>query len=434
MTKNGADENRPGQKSGGQNNPVAMNHLLLGKKPLVTSKPRRGPNPGAIPSPKNKQRVPPPSAQHQQQAPAVNHRAQQAQSGLKNGGNNNSGTETTVSTSGAATHYTCPQPEVVPPDELKKRKGSKHHRKKSHSSDAIDETIEDSKSKRRPDTPSSSTEVACDENEDSDDAKSDADIAEISNDSSVVDVPKLKVETIPSVETSSGAIRVSKSSHAIGGVAEPETRILSVEKAAMSETDLVKVSSDGNNDDRNKLFIEELLKEFDSPSIADHTRPGDQTEQAEVEGENGPPPTERNDRALQIIKENSEILERILSKKTTSLNDKDMDQLRNMNTNDGLEEEDIVPPQQQQQQQPQQPPPPQSRTIPMQQQQHKRKVSHSTSSTGSTNSSANSSNPTKTNNITLQSNPATKPITFNPFPGRTNRKPKEVGRKLGLYK
>ena len=27
----------------------AMNHLLLGKKPLVNSKPRRGPHPGAIP-------------------------------------------------------------------------------------------------------------------------------------------------------------------------------------------------------------------------------------------------------------------------------------------------------------------------------------------------------------------------------------------------
>ena len=32
------------------NNPsTAMNHLLLGKKPLVNSKPRRGPHPGAIP-------------------------------------------------------------------------------------------------------------------------------------------------------------------------------------------------------------------------------------------------------------------------------------------------------------------------------------------------------------------------------------------------
>ena len=35
-----------------------MNHLLLGKKPLVATKPRRGPHPGAIPSPKNKRAGP----------------------------------------------------------------------------------------------------------------------------------------------------------------------------------------------------------------------------------------------------------------------------------------------------------------------------------------------------------------------------------------
>eukprot|EP00095_Tigriopus_kingsejongensis_P001323 maker-scaffold249_size238305-snap-gene-1.10 protein:Tk01323 transcript:maker-scaffold249_size238305-snap-gene-1.10-mRNA-1 annotation:"PREDICTED: uncharacterized protein LOC410363 isoform X7" len=33
--------------------PVAMNHLLLGKKPLVMSKPRRGIIPGSVPAPKN---------------------------------------------------------------------------------------------------------------------------------------------------------------------------------------------------------------------------------------------------------------------------------------------------------------------------------------------------------------------------------------------
>ena len=31
---------------------AAMNHLLLGKKPIVTSKPRRGPPPGSIPEPR----------------------------------------------------------------------------------------------------------------------------------------------------------------------------------------------------------------------------------------------------------------------------------------------------------------------------------------------------------------------------------------------
>ena len=33
----------------GNANPVAMNHLLLGKKPLVGSRPRRGPPPGSVP-------------------------------------------------------------------------------------------------------------------------------------------------------------------------------------------------------------------------------------------------------------------------------------------------------------------------------------------------------------------------------------------------
>jgi hypothetical protein len=33
----------------------------------------------------------------------------------------------------------------------------------------------------------------------------------------------------------------------------------------------------------------------------------------------------------------------------------------------------------------------------------------------------------------VQSSPANKPITFNPFPNRQKKKPKEVGLKLGLY-
>jgi hypothetical protein len=33
----------------------------------------------------------------------------------------------------------------------------------------------------------------------------------------------------------------------------------------------------------------------------------------------------------------------------------------------------------------------------------------------------------------VQSSPANKPITFNPFPNRQRKKPKEVGLKLGLY-
>jgi len=33
----------------------------------------------------------------------------------------------------------------------------------------------------------------------------------------------------------------------------------------------------------------------------------------------------------------------------------------------------------------------------------------------------------------MQRSPANKPITFNPFPNRQPKKPKEVGLKLGLY-
>ena len=38
-----------GNNAASKNPSNAMNHLLLGKKPLVNSKPRRGPHPGAIP-------------------------------------------------------------------------------------------------------------------------------------------------------------------------------------------------------------------------------------------------------------------------------------------------------------------------------------------------------------------------------------------------
>ena len=72
-----------GQKvaTGVSNASTAMNHLLLGKKPLVATKPRRAPHPGAIPSPKNK-RV-----------------------SKNNGGDtNNSHLRNT-----SATHYACPQ-------------------------------------------------------------------------------------------------------------------------------------------------------------------------------------------------------------------------------------------------------------------------------------------------------------------------------------
>ena len=112
-------------------------------------------------------------------------------------------------------------------------------------------------------------------------------------------------------------------------------------KRKLSEPDLLRM------EDEDKNFFEELLEEFDKNSLEEEK------------------PANNDNRALQIIQENSEILEKILKSDRKA-----------------------------------------SKNNPM------------------------------ANNITLQSNPATKPITFNPFPNsaRANRKPKEVGRKLGLYK
>ena len=135
--------------------------------------------------------------------------------------------------------------------------------------------------------------------------------------------------------------------------------------------------------------------------------------------------TKNNDRALQIIQENSEILGKLLSKKTSPCSPGDpILNSTGCSPKDGTPYPEClgkthndsngclgVP-----------------GSIPMST--NKRKISH-TSSNGSS-----SSNPSVKSQITLQSNPATKPITFNPFPNsaRANRKPKEVGRKLGLYK
>ena len=73
----------PGKKvtTGVSNASTAMNHLLLGKKPLVATKPRRGPHPGAIPSPKNKRAGPRADSGNQRNStatqyacPQVNHK------------------------------------------------------------------------------------------------------------------------------------------------------------------------------------------------------------------------------------------------------------------------------------------------------------------------------------------------------------------------
>lgn len=152
-----------------------------------------------------------------------------------------------------------------------------------------------------------------------------------------------------------------------------------------SESDLLMFEQAKNGTTDNRQFYEDLLKEFDEPA--------EQQEETE-DGKNG--------LALQIMKKNSEILERLLSKKSSV----PCPEVVDGPTNSGL-----------------------VTTLAKTVQQEKRRVSQ-TSSNGS------SSSCIMKNNITLQSSPATKPITFNPFPncGRTNRKPKEVGRKLGLYK
>ena len=83
-----------GSESGGSGSgssaPVAMNHLLLGKKPLVTSKPRRGPIPGAVPPPaasSGMSRIKSQPQQPQQPLPPKNHNAGKIKT----------------------THYSCPQ-------------------------------------------------------------------------------------------------------------------------------------------------------------------------------------------------------------------------------------------------------------------------------------------------------------------------------------
>ena len=78
--------------------PVAMNHLLLGKRPLINSKPRKGPHPGAIPAPKN--RVLPPSSTSS--TPMTSSASERSRT------RSTSSTGTTTSTVDA-TCYTCPQ-------------------------------------------------------------------------------------------------------------------------------------------------------------------------------------------------------------------------------------------------------------------------------------------------------------------------------------
>ena len=74
--------------------PVAMNHLLLGKKPLINAKPRKGPHPGAIPTPKNRG-----------SGSVASSDRSRTQSTSSSGTTSTSASVTSVD----ATHYTCPQ-------------------------------------------------------------------------------------------------------------------------------------------------------------------------------------------------------------------------------------------------------------------------------------------------------------------------------------
>ena len=218
-----------------------------------------------------------------------------------------------------------------------------------------------------------------------------------------------------------------------------------------SESDLLKFTSTTSTDPQgchdqvhDAKFMKELIEEFDKhPTISDdtgndenidHELFGETNTESLLEDENDDLHFQTNDsRALEIIKENSEILEKLLNKKTTPChpellanpNRKSNGNSNNSNSANGVQHQ-----------------PSSSVTssmpaygastmikTPMTANNPKRRSVSQTSSNGSSHGSSKTSS-----NITLQSSPATKPITFNPFPSRTNRKPKEVGKKLGLYK
>ena len=340
--------NNSGSKSTGtgvSNASTAMNHLLLGKKPLTT-KPRRPAHPGAIPAPKVKR----PSVAKEE-------------------------SKKKVSGSGSATHYACPQPEVVPPSELKKHKKRHHHHRKRSPSMEFKKVGEET---------SSSTETGGNNGNGNDTDQGGSDIEELPNDPIIPEI-NVEQEDDPGVSMTKYNLKQSRSSNDIfDSNDDKECKI-----QGSSEPDLLKMN--GHDD---KKFLEELLEEFDKNSLSHEEmllEPDQDREDLD----------EKNEKALQIIKENSEILERLLNKKTTPCNPEQLEPLCTKPANNQVQQV-------------------------IQHQQPKRRISH-TSSNGSSNGSSS---------VTLQSNPATKPITFNPFPNsaRANRKPKEVGRKLGLYK
>ena len=288
------------------------------------------------------------------------------------------------------------QPEVVPPSSLKKKKKSR----KRHSSPKSN-TITGSGGGGAPFDSSSSSTTEMGGN-DTDGA------------SDVEELPTDEPETDANSSCGGGGgskLKMSQSSIDLGHHLHPERPFLETSGSGTvkthSQPDLLQLDPATES----SHFYEELLEEFDQNSLEN---PENIEESLS---------TKSNDRALQIIQENSAILEKLLSKKSSPCKLGDPPLVNNggngpgnVDSNGGSALPTIaVSPT----------PPVAPMTI------SKRKISH-TSSNGSS-----SSNPSvKNHSITLQSNPATKPITFNPFPNsaRANRKPKEVGRKLGLYK
>jgi hypothetical protein len=254
---------------------------------------------------------------------------------------------------------------VVP--ELKK-----HQRKSSIGYSNVHNNVEKSSG--------SSTEVGCDNGNVTDRT---SDLEEIPKDSipAVFKIDQDEDEELI-LKDSPAKLRISCSNNELTN--KPVGIIAMVDKNHYSETDLLTFELAKNETTDNLQVIEDLVKEFEPTITVEETEEEDGGE---------------NDRAaLQIMKTNSDILERLLRKKSVPFPEVAV-------SGKGLVTTQVQP------------------VVP----QERRHVSQT---------SSNSSSISINSNITLQSSPATKPITFNPFPnsGRTNRKPKEVGRKLGLYK
>ncbi|TRY74948.1 hypothetical protein TCAL_01264 [Tigriopus californicus] len=301
------------------NTSVAMNHLLLGKKPLVTTKPRRGPIPGSVPAPKAK---------------PIGH---------------THGPSSKCQT----TQVLCPQPEIVVPNgyqlstTTRRKKGSSHHSLFSPESKGSEDKLEENQE---------------------------------------IDAPKAKTEEVTRFKRPGSRIsRSSSTEHFIGASDDETENATDLEELPrdLEHLDSASLKSDCDN----RQFAEALMKDFDRAIHGIDEI--DEYEPVIVNSAN-------SEKAIQIIKENSEILEKILRKK----GEKNVPSLEKSLTTEGSM--DLIDKG--------------SRRSSM--------MSRSVSSGGQRRGS-NPSGPVMG---------SIKPITFNPFPKPvTMRRNKEVGRKLGLY-